>query len=69
MFNYLSSPVFEPPDSVSLALWTLKTVFLVAATSVAWVSELQDLVIRPELSHICHRSVSLRPNLAFLPHV
>ena len=69
VLNFLSSHIFEPPDSATLDLWTLKTVFLVAITSVARVSELQAIDIRPELSRIRRNSVSLRANPSFLPKV
>ena len=65
----LSSNVFESPDRVTLDLWTLTTVFLLAFTSVARVSELQAFDIRPELSRIRHKSVSFHTNPAFLPKV
>ena len=60
--------MFEPPDRLTLDLWTLKTILL-AITSVARVSELQAFDIRPELSRIRHKSVSFHTNPAFLPKV
>ena len=69
VLHYLSSNVFEPPERVSLSNWTLKTVFLVAITSVSRCSELQALDIRPELSRFRRKSVSLRTNPVFLPKV
>jgi hypothetical protein len=69
VLDYLSSEVFEPPLRVSLADWTLKTVFLIAITSVSRASELQAIDIRPQLSRIRRKSVSLKTNPAFLPKV
>ena len=47
----------------------MKTVFLLAITSAARVSELQALDSRPELSKVHRRKASLSLNPSFLPKV
>lgn len=65
----LTEQPFEPPHLASLQAWTWKTVFLVAITSAARVSELQALDSRPELLRISRDKAVLRLNPAFLPKV
>ena len=60
---------FEPLESATLQFLTWKTIFLVAVTSAARLSELQALDSRPELLHVFHHKVVLRANPAFLPKV
>ena len=43
---------FEPVETASLQAWTWKTVFLIAITSMARVSEIQALDSREELLRI-----------------
>ena len=63
----LCDGIFEPPERASLQSWTMKTVFLVAITSAARVSELQALDSRPELSRLNRYKATLRLNPAFTP--
>ena len=65
----LNDGIFEPPEKASLEAWTMKTVFLVAITSAARVSELQALDSRPELFRIHRYKATLRLNPAFTPKV
>ena len=65
---FTGSP-FEPMESATLQFLTWKTVFLVAVTSAARVSELQALDCRPELLRLFSHKVVLRANPAFLPKV
>ena len=69
VLNYLMSQEFEPSEQVSLDLWTLKTVFLLAICSACRCSELQALDRSEQFMIIRRRSLSLRTNLAFLPKV
>ena len=64
----LQSP-FEPAESASLQAWTWKTVFLVAVTSAARVSEIQALDSRRELLKLTSNRVTMKANPAFLPKV
>jgi hypothetical protein len=58
---------FEPPESCPLYLWTWKTVFLVAVTSLARCSELHALDSRSQYTVFRDGAVSLSVNRFFLP--
>ena len=57
---------FEPPESCPLLLWSWKTLFLLAITSLSRCSELHALDSRPEYVIFRKRSVSLTVNKFFL---
>lgn len=60
---------FEPITSVSIRFMTLKTIFLIAMTSVRRVSELGSLSINPHLCVFHKNKVVLRLDPSFLPKV
>ena len=65
----LGQPPFESANSVPWELWTLKTIFLVAITSAARVSELQALDSAPDMLVLHRGRAILIPNRAFIPKV
>ena len=67
VLQVLANEPFEPPSRASLKHWTQKTVFLVAVTSAARVSELQALDSHEDISRIRANSATLRINPSFLP--
>ena len=66
VLNVLTEYPFEPLESATLKFLTWKTVFLVAITSAARVSELQALDCRPKLLHVfSHKAVLWATQLVY----
>ncbi len=67
----LAGPPFEPLQSSSLRVLSLKTALLLALASVKWVGDLQDLSVNP----VCLKfgpndsKVVLKPRLGYVPKV
>ncbi len=67
----LEGPPFEPLQSSSLRVLSLKTALLLALASVKWVGDLQDLSVNP----VCLKfgpndsKVVLKPRLGYVPKV
>ena len=58
----LGESPYEPAGEVPLDLWTRKTIFLVAITSAARVSELQALDSSPDMLILRQGQVTMYPN-------
>ena len=69
VLNALMEAPYEPAQSATLTAWTHKTVFLIAVTSAARVSEIQALDCRPHLSIIRRNTAILRTDPMFIPKV
>ena len=69
VLDALSRDPFEPLDTVSLKILTLKTVLLIALTTAKRSSDIHALSVNPSCMRFSGNGsrVSLKPNLSFMP--